>query len=324
MEIAQAPQNFNGSLEEFFHQWGKQVLLAPKFVEEFHKDFLTYYFNEKDPIYLIRMVQGLEREVTIQADSGAKIRATDNSPAWYVHYQIYSGHYREFPSFSNFIDKIPCHIFRIQMPENINQAGWHVAHIFDVKDRNLNFNSWDRKELLRRTARNIHPCNYFYLPSTNWQIWGSNQEILSFYYERFSTMYRSVWNEYLDIVGGSPFPHFDPSDLIYSFSENLGNSDSEDRVITKNEDQIREILKDCKCFYKHTRLCFKGDLIEPLQMNDRFGIITDVGIFKMTKDNFYTVFQNVVKSKSYKEEGIYHYPVVPKKALQFREEINEL
>lgn len=39
--------------------------------------------------------------------------------------------------------------------------------------------------------------------------------------------------------------------------------------------------------------------------------------YKMTKEEFYTVFDNVIQSKSYKEKGIYHYPVVPEKAKQF-------
>lgn len=69
--------------------------------------------------------------------------------------------------------------------------------------------------------------------------------------------------------------------------------------------------------YSCTRLTFKRDEIEPLQLVDIIKIETSTGTYKMTKEEFYTVFDNVIQSKSYKEKGIYHYPVVPEKAKQF-------
>jgi len=72
--------------------------------------------------------------------------------------------------------------------------------------------------------------------------------------------------------------------------------------------------------YSHPRLCFKASYIEPLDDNDIFQIETKIdGKFQMSKADFYRVFSNVVKSRSYREEGIYHYPVIPKKkALPFK------
>jgi len=58
-------------------------------------------------------------------------------------------------------------------------------------------------------------------------------------------------------------------------------------------------------------------LIEPLGWDDYFCVITKVGVFKLRKREFYDVFANVVTSKSYQEEGIYHYPTIPKKAEKF-------
>jgi len=70
--------------------------------------------------------------------------------------------------------------------------------------------------------------------------------------------------------------------------------------------------------YEFSRLCFKADIIEPLSDGDSFRVITPVGIFQMTKADFYRDFVNVVRSHSYSEGGIYHYPTVPQKALQYR------
>ena len=58
-------------------------------------------------------------------------------------------------------------------------------------------------------------------------------------------------------------------------------------------------------------------MIEALKPSDRFQIITPEGTFEMTKADFYRVFPNVVRTRSYKEAGVYHYPKVPEAALEF-------
>ncbi|MBQ6751225.1 MAG: hypothetical protein IJR02_10745 [Bacteroidaceae bacterium] len=69
--------------------------------------------------------------------------------------------------------------------------------------------------------------------------------------------------------------------------------------------------------YEATRLLFKASVIEPLNDSDVFMVKTPEGTFRMTKADFYRVFNNVVNSLSYKEKGIYHYPKTPEKAKFF-------
>ncbi len=69
--------------------------------------------------------------------------------------------------------------------------------------------------------------------------------------------------------------------------------------------------------YSCKRLCFRADIIEPLKDTDCFTIHTPNGTFQMTKSDFYRVFHNVVKSKSYQDNRIYHMSKPPQKALQF-------
>lgn len=69
--------------------------------------------------------------------------------------------------------------------------------------------------------------------------------------------------------------------------------------------------------YTSSRLCFKADLIEPLKDNESFIVHTPNGTFKFTKADFYRVFSNVVKTRSYQEDRIYHYTHLPQKALPF-------
>lgn len=69
--------------------------------------------------------------------------------------------------------------------------------------------------------------------------------------------------------------------------------------------------------YTAYRLLFRADIIEPLSENDIIIIHAPDGTFKMSKADFYRVFSNVVKTKSYQEKRIYHYWRTPKKAMEF-------
>lgn len=69
--------------------------------------------------------------------------------------------------------------------------------------------------------------------------------------------------------------------------------------------------------YKFTRFCFKKEVIEPLDWSDEFRMITPDGTFQMSKADFYEMFPNVVESRSYRENGIYHSKNAPRKALRF-------
>ena len=69
--------------------------------------------------------------------------------------------------------------------------------------------------------------------------------------------------------------------------------------------------------YEFSRLCFKADVIEPLDNNDVFEVHTPDGCYRMTKGDFYRVFDNVPKTDSYRVGRIYHYPKPPEKADQF-------
>jgi hypothetical protein len=72
-----------------------------------------------------------------------------------------------------------------------------------------------------------------------------------------------------------------------------------------------------KTTYEYSRLCFKADLIEPLGEHEQFCVITPEGSFVMTKREFHKVFDNVVRTRSYRDGRIYHYPKTPQKAAPF-------
>ena len=69
--------------------------------------------------------------------------------------------------------------------------------------------------------------------------------------------------------------------------------------------------------YTATHLEFRRDTIEPLPSEAVFEIDTPAGIFRMTKGDFHATFPEIVSSESYRERGIYHYPMIPYKAFRF-------
>lgn len=92
--------------------------------------------------------------------------------------------------------------------------------------------------------------------------------------------------------------------------------------IKQNEDHskmknINSPIKKPKITYEFYRLGFRAKKIEPLNWTDSFRIKCPDGTFQMTKSQFYEDFENVVKSKSYQNSGIYHYPKTPQKAYKY-------
>ena len=206
-------------------------------------------------------------------------------------------------------------MFQVRLPESINKAGWHVAHLFDVKDRNVEFHRWDRNELKRRFARNIHPCNYFYVPMNEWKRHGGNPTVIAFFYEQFKLVYRTIWEDFLKLVDGTPqIVSVGVGEYWYPFSPKQTDQCS----ASEAGEHPRTELNECVAQYSHSRLCFKADEIEPLGMDDRFCIVSNAGTFVMTKREFYETFPKVLESKSYRQAKLYHYPKPPRRALQFK------
>ena len=69
--------------------------------------------------------------------------------------------------------------------------------------------------------------------------------------------------------------------------------------------------------YTSSRLCFKADLIEPLNDNDSFIVHTSDGTFKFTKADFYRVFSNVIETKSYQEADCIVVNILPNELCSF-------
>jgi hypothetical protein len=69
--------------------------------------------------------------------------------------------------------------------------------------------------------------------------------------------------------------------------------------------------------YVTNHLEFRRDTIEPLDDDAVFEVATPAGSFRMTKAEFHSNFPEIVSSISYRDLGLYHYPMIPYKAFRF-------
>jgi hypothetical protein len=86
---------------------------------------------------------------------------------------------------------------------------------------------------------------------------------------------------------------------------------------TRPAAQLGHRLDGLAACYSFSRLCFKANVIEPLEMSDRFGVATPMGTFVFSKNEFYEEFPSVVASASYRVSGQYHFPKPPARAMRF-------
>jgi hypothetical protein len=69
--------------------------------------------------------------------------------------------------------------------------------------------------------------------------------------------------------------------------------------------------------YAANHLEFRRDTIEPLSDDAIFEVSTPAGAFRMTKADFHAQFPEIASSVSYRDLGLYHYPMIPYKAFRF-------
>jgi hypothetical protein len=303
--IVSGPTRFDGTLDEFAATYVVPNLPLPDAVEQFHRQ-LVAYCDEPSAVFLVRQVGDTERGHDYLTGGGDRFRAVDNAPAWAVHYSLFHEVDLQGEPFSHFVDGLPVHMFDVTkvLDASINTAGWHVAHIYDVGDRDTDFRHWTRAQLIRRFIRNIHPCNHFFVPLANWQRYGGDERVIAYFAHLYAARYATIWPDFCALAHAIPTPyHSSFGQLRYTLTSTAPAPATGTAPLVT---------------YRHTRLCFKADQIEPLPMDGSFRVTTNVGIFQMTKAEFYRDFANVVQTRSYRAPGGYHYSVLPRRAESYR------
>ena len=307
--IPEAPVSFDGSLDELYR---RHMLSALPTVEEvaFHHQRILQFCNQADPLFIIRALTSTTRGDVLVTSSGARFKPSDNSPAWWMHFVAFNG-IRDTQ-----IEEAPTHMFEVSRlcHPNINSAGWHVAHIYNAKDRDTDWRRWSRDDLTWRFVRNVHPCNCFYVPRPNWHHYGGDPRVIGFVASRYRERYGDIWEEFRKLVRGEPLHDTDGTlRYLYPLGDSLPPAGH-----TAGATAAAAAAAGVAASYRHGRFCFRADVIENLRDEDVFEMVTPHGKFRMTKREFYRNFPGVVASRSYREQRIYHYPKLPAIAESYR------
>lgn len=287
--LTPSPTSFDETLSDLAERFILPNLPGASAVADFHRALLTYV-EQPDAIFLLRAMSGTERRQFYTTEDGTRFKATDNAPAWWVHGTLLQGWMIADGAFGEVMATMPAHFHDVARtcPPTASEAGWHIAHIFDVKDRQTNYERFTRQEVIRRFVRSVHPCNYFLLPKPSWQRWGSDERVIGFFASLYAERYKDVWNDFLTLAGCStrslahsvtPIAYkYDSSTTTHSSGSIPSQPSRAIRTPSQTEEGEEGLAE-----YRASRLTFKRDVIEPLPAHGIFRVITPIGTFEMTK-----------------------------------------
>ena len=189
-----APPIFEGTFHEFFTSYVSPNLPSIERVREFNAA-LGEYFAIRAPQYLIRKVGSLNRRETHTTAGGQLLLPCDNSPGWWLHMFLLGD--IPFPTdMVTFFQQIPRHIFDIKLKNQLNKAGFHLAHLSDVGNRDTSWHSWNKEELQRRMVLNLHPWNWSLIAKKNWQHYGGRKDIIVAIHHEYTELYGQPYIEW--------------------------------------------------------------------------------------------------------------------------------
>jgi hypothetical protein len=289
-------------------------------VAQFH-EWMRQYCSELAPVFPVRAVPGTLRQQVYSTVDGTQIAPADNSPAWVVHALLVERRLSSYQDFRDVMSVMPTHMFdvpkfvRKYAVQTPNDFGWYVAHVVPAKNRDTNFRSWNRQEVERRFYLTFHPCNLFLVPGVRNRQIAEDAAVIRFIAGQYSKRYDAIWVEFVDRVRAimdPPEPKFGASTIVF-------NSLGVPKVsVSDSSNEVLQQLGPVKVSYRASRLTFKRDCIEPLNWEDIFEVITPVGTYRFTKQDFYAEFPNIPKTESYRDRGSYHGKTLHLKAQRFR------
>ena len=296
-----APTQFRGSWLKLYRSHIEPNLPRVDAVVEFD-GWMNRYCQEAAPIFPIRAVTATERRRVYSTSDGTSFAPADNSPAWAVHAVLMEKRLSCYDDFQKLMADIPTHIFDVPRSVKATRAGWYVAHIYPAKNRDTEFLLWCREEVERRFFLTLHPCNFFLMPGVRNRLQGEDPKVIAFMADQYAVRYRFIWADFLNRIHATAIPsqgEFGSEEV----ESNSGRSWSDAKVATS---------------YRATRLTFKRDRIEPLAPGELFEVVLPMGIYRFTKQDFYSEFTKIAQSASYRERGIYHGKNLHLKAERFR------
>ena len=322
-----SPSSFEGTLSDLTQRFIIPNLPDPGSVATFHRA-LVEYTGQDDALFLLRALPNTERRQVYSVKDGTRFKATDNAPAWWIHATLLQGWSIADGAFADVVATMPAHIHDVKntCPPTASDAGWHIAHIFDVNNRDTDYSRFSRREIIRRFVRSVHPCNYFLVPKPDWPRWGGDARVIGYFSALYSERYAEVWSDFLRLADASNVAvarSLTPIEYKYDAAAVARTPPATRQTVAGPSGTVpipsaKGTLASGVPTYRASRLTFKRDVIEPLVGDAVFRVITPIGTFVMTKDEMYQTFPGVPRSASYREAGYYNYRTLPQSAEQFR------
>ena len=307
-----SPAVFEGTLDALYMEHVEPNLPTPEAVAYYH-GLLVDYCLQEDPLFLLRRIGKMKPGQIYETTSGNRIKATDNAPAWWMHFLTFHNTAFSSAGFAKEVLNAPVSFIEVQkrFPNSINKAKWYVAHIFPVNNGDTRYQEWDRTKLASRFLKSIHPCNHFYVPNSKPQRYGEDKRVIDYFAGRYSVRYADVWPGFLQCVGQSGF---EVGSAVRDFGDLC-------ITLSKQSDLVApsRAVKPPTVTYHRKRVSFLARHIEPLEPDQEFRMVTWDGVFQMSKAEFYRDFPGVVNGKNYpKKNGFYNSEKPMKAILRYR------
>jgi hypothetical protein len=317
MALVKCPALFDGTFNRFYTEYVEPNLPRPERVWAFDK-FLSEYLSSENPAYIVRNVRDQERGLACTTVHGDQMIPSDNSPGWWIHSFLLGDEPME-DNAAGFFAQSPTHVFEVWRMETLNTAGYHLAHIFPVKNRDTEWVNWTRSDLQRRFILNIHPCNWFLLAKTDWQRNGKREDLIQWVKSAYRERYGEIYQSFLQRTGNDREAIADwrenPEYAFDSLRSRGGKSPGENRSTVKRHLDLKSNRNDHVKQSKRPIVCAElvgRDTVLDIKIRDRrFRLLHDE-LWRWVKAN-----KNALNTKAWNDDGVYHWPKTPKDMLEF-------
>lgn len=317
MPLVKCPSLFEGTFNYFYNEYVEPNLPAPDRVRAFDK-FLAEYLTSENPAHIIRMVKEQVRGRACATVHGDQMIPSDNSPGWWIHSFLLGDEPIEGDA-AEFFARSPTHMFKISRMETLNTAGYHLAHIFPVKNRDTDWVNWTRSDLQRRFLLNIHPCNWFLLAKTDWQRNGKREDLIRWVKSAYQGRYGAIYQSFLQQTGNDCEPIADwresPEYAFDSLKSRGGKFSGESGSTVKRHPDLKSNRDDRVRRSNRPIVCAElvgRDIVLDIKIRDQRFRLQHDELWRWVKAN-----KNALNTEAWKVDGAYHWPKTPKDMLDF-------
>lgn len=319
--IHRAPQSYAGAFSAFMAQHALPAFPSVERILAFDA-YLQRHFERASPCFLVRKVSELERRTVQHNSRGCTLVPTDNSPAWWLHCYLLSS--LPFPDDTEvFFRAVPTHMHDIRLRDSLSKAGFHLAHVTNVNNRDTRWQTWDADEASRRMTLNIHPWNWFLIAKSEWQQHGGRRDLIAFIEQANSERYGDRYLRWRQRLGIGPVVAKSSDTPAYAY--NLASRVPPKPISPRNPARAASVPVTGQPAPTPTTLC-RHPTNRPFVRRDWMGmgyalhIKTVAGEFIVPHDallDWVMAHTNVPQTRSWRGHGVYSWPRPSRVMLAF-------